>query len=201
MNDHHPSQDLLNAMDRDPPSVAIDRLEAIRQQAATARDLDAQISDLEQRLKELDEQRETILKERLPEMLDAIGMREFVLERSGNMPAVKLKLSAFYSAGISAKWPIEKRKAAYTWLDANGHGDLIKTEVAVPFQRESRGQALMLKEKLEEGGYSVEVEEAVHARTLTAWLKEMVESGHDLPPLDVIGGFIGRVVKMEEIDD
>jgi len=39
----------------------------------------------------------------------------------------------------------------------------------------------------------------VHWMTLTSWLKELHQSGDTLPPLDIIGGTMGRAVKITNL--
>lgn len=172
-----------------------DRLAELKTMAATVRDLQAEKADLEQRLKDTNKSLDDYYYTKLPELMDAAGVPSIVIEAEGNHPRFEATVKPYYKASISAEWPPEQRKAAYDWLDANGHGSLIKTVVAVQFGREDRPKALALQAALQERGHEPVIEEAVHHATLTSWLKTQAENQEELPPLDLIGGRIGRECK------
>ena len=153
---------------------------------------------LEERLKATNIALEAQYYRELPDLMDAAGIALVELPPEGNYPAVVAKAGPFYRANIAADWPPEKRAAAFKWLDDNGHGDLIKTTVSVPFSRDQRDEAKELKEKLEAEGLPTVVGESIPWATLTAWLKEMVEkhSATDLP-LETLGATVGRVVTIK----
>jgi hypothetical protein len=133
---------------------------------------------------------------RLPDLMGELGINVVSLEADGNVPAVEAKAAPFYAANIAVGWPEEKRRAAFDWLDGNGHGDLIKTEVTVSFRREDRDEAVKFLKVAKDYGRP-EIKEAVHHGTLTAWLREQVEDQHYIPPLDVLGGTVARSVKLK----
>lgn len=182
---------------RDAPRAAPsgDRLIELKTMAATVRDLQQEKANLEERLKETNKALDDYYYVKLPELMDAAGVPSITIEAEGNYPAFTATVRPYYKASISADWPPEQRKAAFDWLDANGHGSLIKTEVSVPFVREDRPKALALAAALRERGHTPVIEEAVHHATLTSWLKAQVEDNEPLPPLDLIGGKIGRECK------
>ena len=176
-----------------------DILTRIRETAGNARDLEKEITDLEERIKHKKQTLNTIYHHELPDLMFEAGVDEVGLPAEGNLPSMVAKLGPYYAANIAAGWGEEKRDAAFNWLDTNGHGDLIKTQVTISLPREARAQAAKLIKQLE--AYHPEVKQSVHPGTLTAWLREQVESGEDLPPLDVIGGTVGQVVKLKERKD
>lgn len=162
-----------------------------------ARELQVQKEDAERLLESLNTALNQVLTKDLPDAMQEAGIRKTTLEAQGNYPAVEIELKPFYQANIPVSWPEEKRKAAFNWLQENGHGDLIKTEVSVPFAREDRDGALELSETLHSAGHNVSVKENVHAQTLTAFLREQVEQHGITPPLDIIGGVVGRIAKIK----
>lgn len=196
-----PSPDLLAAMGEDPHAPRSDKLDALRDKATEARDLNSEISDLTARLEDAAGKMTNLLTVKLPEMMDAAGVPGIDLDASGNLPAMSIKLVPFINAGISAKWPDEKKSAAFRYLTEAGHGDLIKTTITVSFPRESREEALVISKMLVKAGVSPEVKESVSSQTLTSWLKEMIEEGQRPSDADLekIGGYIGRTVKMKEL--
>lgn len=176
-----------------------DQLAAARALAAQARDLSREISDLEERTKKKSSQLNVIVKETLPDLMDQAGITKLELRPEGNEPGWSFKLGPFFSAGIAAGWPEERKREAYEYLTSIGAGDLIKTFVTLSFAKEDRDVAVRLAAELRERGMDIEVDESVHTSTLKAWLKETVEGGHDMPQLDKIGGFVGRQVTMKKV--
>jgi hypothetical protein len=194
-----PSEDLLRAIAASPSQIPADKLDALRAMAAELRAVELEISDLESRVGELKSRRSDIITSDMVELFDAARVPAIELAAEGNFPAKRYEIRPYYAAGISAKWPEEKRRAAYSWLEANGAGDLIKTHIEISFPREDRKRALDFLAGVRKMGIDAEVSESVHTQTLTAWLRETVEGGGDVPPLDVIGGSIGRTVKIVPI--
>ena len=191
-----PSPDLAEAIAatrEDPPAASLDD---IRSRAVEARDLELEIENLESRLKDLKSRRMVLVRQEIPEMMDSVGMSELKLVEEGNLPALRLKLYTEYKASIPESWDQEKRRAAFNWLDDHGAGDLILTGVTVDFTRDDRAAALRLRDELSKS-YVVGLDEKVHWKTLSAWLKEYIETNDEAVPLDVIGGYVTRTVKVE----
>jgi len=181
------------------PSIPADRLEVLRDLVAETRDLEQRKSQLEEELKAINKSltgEGGMYFKRLPDLMGELGIATVSLDADGNVPAVEAKAGPYYAANIAVGWPPEKRKEAFNWLDQNGHGDLIKTEVTVQFRRDERDEAVKFLELARQYG-SAEVKEAVHHGTLTAWLKEQVEDHHYIPPLDILGGTVARSVKLK----
>lgn len=177
--------------------VPEDSLLKLRELAKAARTLELEIANLEERLKEHNIKLYDLTTKTLPDLMAELRIPSITIDAEGNEPAYELKAVPFYRANIAAEWPPEKKAAAFAWLDENGHGDLIKTTVGVPFAREDRAKAKKLADKLSKD-YGVTLTENVHFMTLTAWLKEQVEDKQFIPPLDTIGGQVGRIVKIKE---
>lgn len=190
---------IATAIKADVSMTLPDKLDALRGAATRVRDLDAEIKDVEQRLSDLKRDRSELLTKTLPDLMDLAGVPGIDLEAAGNMPAINLKMVPYYSANIAASWPPERRDAAFKWLDDSGNGDLIKTTIVVEFDREDRAGAIAAALKIKTFGLEPQVRETVSAQTLSAWLRECYEEGGDLPPLDVIGGSVGRTVKIKEV--
>lgn len=195
-----PSESLAAAIQKSTPAVDPDGAANLRNAVRKARGIQQDIEDLETQLSQKKSDLNVLFRDELPDLMDKIGARLIELEGEGNQPAFVAKLVPYYYANISADWPEEKRRAAFDWLEKNGHGDLIKTNVAVPFKREERKKALELVEKLrKELSLSPTVKEEVHFMTMKAWLREQIENENTLPPLELIGGDIGRVVEIKPV--
>jgi hypothetical protein len=127
--------------------------------------------------------------------MDKAGIPNVTIDDGHSVYTVSVKTS--YNANIAATWDNERRKAAFDWLDRNGHGSLIKTEVVTNFPRDERDEVANFIGYLDREGHSYLKREGVHAGTLSSWLREMITSGRT-PPLDVIGGYVERVAKIKE---
>jgi hypothetical protein len=174
----------------------VDKLTALRERAEAARVLELEINDLEQKLKERKAELLMLCRNELPDLMNELGMDRIGLPANGNFPGVDAVLKPFYRANIPVGWPLDKRLLAFDWLEKHQAGDLIKTQVEIAFPREEYKVAKQLAKKLVKEGFKPKVDQRVSHMTLTAWLQEQVERG-DIPPLDVIGGEIGRVVVLE----
>jgi hypothetical protein len=199
-NNSAPSDELLLVVGAEPMVVAADKLDTIRDECRRLRDDELEIQDLTDQLTRATARRTARLRETLPELMDQAGVPGMNLAAEGNKPAFQISVEPFYSASIAADWPEEKRRAAFDWLDQNGCGDLVKTAVVARFGREDRSRALDVVAAMRAAGVAdLEVGEAVHAATLTKWLRERHQASLLLPALDVVGGFIGRVAKIRPV--
>ncbi len=199
---------LLRAIADEPQRAAPDRLDQLRDECRRVRDDDAELADLVARIEEIKSRRTMRLRETIPDLMDQCGVPSISLAAEGNLPAVEIAIRPHYSANIAAPlgpknkkgWPEEKRQAAFAWLDQNGAGDLIKTTVEIFFPRDRRASAVKFVDDLKVQGLDVEVSEAVASQTLTKWLGETHRAGGALPPLDLIGGFVGRIAAIVPAD-
>lgn len=196
-----PSAALAAAIAGSKPAVDEDATTRLREAVKKARQIQQGIEDLETQLAAQKADLNRMFRDELPDLMDKIGTRMMELEGEGNQPPFIAKLVPYYYANIAADWPEEKRKAAFGWLEANGHGDLIKTNVTVPFRREDRKKAIAFTAGLQKKGVVSIVKEEVHFMTMKAWLKEQIEEKKTMPPLDLIGGDVGRVVEIKPVKE
>jgi hypothetical protein len=175
-----------------------ERMAHARGAAASLRDLQLVIADLEQRLKEAQSQLRTLQFETLPAILDNLGVDRIGLPAQNNLPACDLILTPFYKAAIRADWPPEKRAAAFAALTALGHEDLIKTEIDVALPRGQHQLAEQIAERIRDFGVEPQISEAVHHGTLTAWLTARLEAHMTVPDLETIGATVGRIARLKE---
>jgi hypothetical protein len=150
-------------------------------------DLDDRIKDVEAHLKILKEQARDIAEKQLPDAMAEVGMAKFTLT-DGSEVTVK----PYYSAKISD----EKREECFTWLHDHGHEALIKDEVVLTFNRGEHEKAEEFKAQLEEQGLEYSGKMGVHPQTLTAFVKEQVESGAEFP-LELFNVYIGQIAKIK----
>lgn len=178
-------------------------LTALREGVAKFRDLQAAKSDLEERLKAVNIEINELEFGKLVDLMDAARVPSITIEAEGNLPQMRVEIKPYYHANISADWPEEKRRAAFGFLDKDGSGDLIKTEVTTAFARDQREAALKYLDKLREEGMNASAKEAVAWNTLTAWVKEQIEKkNRTFTPeeLEALGAKVGRVAKIKPLD-
>jgi hypothetical protein len=132
-----PNEAVLQAAAARPYQPEPPSLDGLRNLASRARSLEQEKADLEERLKATNKELNELYFRTLPDVMDEAGVGSIALPADGNNPPVELKAQPYYAANIAAGWPPERRQAAFDWLDQHGHGDLIKTEVTVRFDRGS----------------------------------------------------------------
>ena len=150
-------------------------------------ELEEDIKYREALLKSLKEQARNIAEMQLPEAMAEVGMAKFTLT-DGSEVTVK----PYYGAKISD----EKREECFGWLHDNGHEALIKDEVTLTFNRGEHEKAEEFKAALEEQGMEYSGKMGVHPQTLTAFVREQVESGADFP-LELFNVYIGQIAKIK----
>lgn len=159
----------------------------ISELAAAYTDLDEEIKDAETHLKILKERARQIAEVQLPNAMAEIGVAKFTLT-DGSEVSVK----PFYSAKISE----DKREECFTWLQDHGHEALIKEEVVLTFNRGEHEKAEEFKTQLDQQGMEYSGKMGVHSQTLTAFVKEQVESGAEFP-LELFNVYIGQIAKIK----
>ncbi len=87
---------------------------------------------------------------------------------------------------VYASIPADQTTAAFEWLNKNGHGGLIKTEVKTLYGKGERKLAEKLAIQLCNKGLNTTFNESVHPQTLKAFLKEQIREGKKCP-LDLFG--------------
>ena len=125
----------------------------------------------------------------IPEAMDELGLR--TVQTSDGLV---VKVVETVNAAISR----DREKLAFDWLDQNGYGSLVKTQVLARFGRgEDRG-AEEAEEALRAITDDVERKKSVHAMTLKKFVKDALAEGVDFP-LDLFGVFTRRQAKVERL--
>jgi hypothetical protein len=150
-------------------------------------DKEEQVKEAEARLKILKEQSRDLAERQLPDAMAEVGMAKFVLT-DGSEVTVK----PYYSAKIGE----DKRDECFNWLQDHGHEALIKDEVSVTFNKGEHERAEEFKTQLEQQGIEYNGKMGVHPQTLTAFVREQVESGAEFP-LELFNVYIGQIAKVK----
>lgn len=122
---------------------------------------------------------------------------KLIPDAMGGLKQIKTQSGATVSVKeiIRASLPKDTKPAAIEWLEEHGHGGLIKTEVSVSLSREERELAPKAIEALKAQGFAAEVNADVHPMTLSAWAREQLEQGAELPA-ELISIFQGKTVEV-----
>ena len=150
-------------------------------------DRDEQVKEAEAHLKILKEQARDVAERLLPEAMAEVGMVKFVLT-DGSEVTVK----PYYSAKIGD----DKRDECFNWLQDHGHEALIKDEVSITFNKGEHERAEEFKSQLAQQGIEYNGKMGVHSQTLTAFVREQVESGAEFP-LELFNVYIGQIAKVK----
>lgn len=148
--------------------------------------LDDDIQKAELMVTVLKEKQREISQEKLPDAMEAAGMKEFTLTDGS-----KIKVSDQRQTSIKG----DKKPEALVWLNDNGHGSIIKHNVTCTFGRGEDDEAKKLTEVLESEGFEYNDVEDVHYQTLQAWGRKQVEEGVE-PPADLFNTFDVTIAKI-----
>ena len=172
----------LFEQEADALKVGDSQLSGISALARRAKQLEKQIDDHEDTLKELKAQFRKVTEEALPEALAELGMTSFRMDDGSS-----IDIKPFYSASITEA----RRAEAFQWLRDHGFDDIIKNTVSVRFGRGEDELCVRLLNLLGQQGYPADQSEKIEPQTLKAWVKERVERGEEFPT-ELFGAYIGK---------
>lgn len=150
-----------------------DRLSDLGVLAGALENWDHIVADLEQQLENAKSHRDEIAQEKIPELMEEIGMEEFKMA-SGRKIKVRQRVFASFHDG--------QKGEALAWLDSHGHGGLVKGEVVMPYLKGqdtiAEQAANLLRQTFQ---FPVTKDRTVHHQTLSAWAKRQLEKGEAIP--------------------
>ena len=154
-------------------------IHSLADQVERLENVDSNIEDIENKLKELKKKRDHISGEVIPTMMAEMGFAELKLHDGSH-----LKVSTSYKAHISEA----NKEQAYNWLRENGLGDIIKNEISVSFGRNEDNKAADYAALAEERGFQPTQKLKVEPMTLKALVRERIEAGKEMPT-EIFGVF------------
>ena len=102
-------------------------------------------------------------------------------------------IKPFYTGTITK----EKQEAAFEWLRDNGYDDIIKNQVVVKFGRAEDDKASSVQQELANQALDVDRNVKVEPMTLKGFIREMIESGKELP-METFGVFVGHKINIKK---
>jgi hypothetical protein len=123
----------------------------------------------------------------LPELMAEMGLSMIKLEDGSTV-----EVRRTYASNIND----ERRERAHAWLIEHGFGGLIKTRLEMSFGRGQEAEAAAAAQQIEkELGIAPVVEQGIHSATLSAFVKEQIEAGNNIPR-DLFGVFEIKKAKL-----
>lgn len=151
------------------------------------------IDEIEMRELELDQMKKelrSIQTETLPHMMQQAGSSTFT-----TLDGYELVKGLAYEGSLP-KEP-QKRAEAITYLEQRGAGDLVKSNVVIPFTKAELKEAMKLLVQLRQRGLHPNLVADVHHMTLKAWARGEMEDGREVNG-EKIGLWIGDFVSISK---
>ena len=145
------------------------------------RKVEKEIEDVEEHLKHLKSKKHTLSTERIPELMDEMGMER--LDVDG--------VTVLRKMVIHASIPVSRKEEAFAWLRENNLDDIIKNDVTCSFGKGEDNVAGDVVGLLQERGFDPKTKTHVHPSTLKAFVKERITDGKPID-LDLFGAYINN---------
>jgi excinuclease UvrABC nuclease subunit len=170
-------------------------------------DLQETIEHHEKLAEEASKEYNKIRMEDLPELMENEGFEIGSVVKLKNGKTLKMK--DYFSASIPSDTSIKSQKdaeqreelidrktACFNWLVENNLASIIKNEIIVKLKKGENEVAKEIIDEMNERGVECSQEEKVHASTLKATLKEVIESGKQVP-FDTFNISSGAIVEIK----
>jgi len=165
-------------------------------------DLETRIKDVKQFLKDLEEKRSLIESVSLPNAMDALQ-----IPMVGLPDGRVCRVNAVIKANLPSKTAVDKARgdageelrarleAGLAWLRSNDAEGMIKNQVVADMGKGEDEKAYQLLNLASELNVACSRHETVHPQTLSAFVREKIEAGEDIP-MDTFAVYTGRIAKI-----
>ena len=165
---------------------SVNDAKSLSDQVVKLKQLEDELVEKEEELKELKRHIELVSGEVIPTMMQEMNISTLKLADGSSV-----EVKPVYGASIT----VANKEAAYTWLRENGLGDLIKNEITVSFGRNEDNKASEYANLAKGQGYEPVQKLKVEPMTLKALVRERLESGQEMPS-DLFNVFAGNRTKV-----
>jgi hypothetical protein len=156
-----------------------------------------EISSTEENLKRLKAEKQRLVVEVIPQLMDEGSMIELkVKDPITGEPVAKIGLRPFVSASIPKDE--EGREKAFGWLRDNDLGHIIKNDLTLSFGLGEDNVAGSVKADLENKGFVPEQKTNVNPQTLKKELRLHVEAGKDIQSIP-FNAYVARTAVITSI--
>lgn len=186
--------------------VSAETMEQIFDLVSKMQLLGARIEKGKELLKELNEDYDKISKVDLPELMSSAQLKEIPVPGGGNLvikPIIKASLPT--KAGIDKARGEKKEELAarldegLTWLRDNGAEGMIKQIFAADLGKDNEEVAQVFQKIATEYAVAADVSESVHSQTLSAYVREQIQSENGKPiPMDTFAVFSGSQAEVKQ---
>lgn len=164
-----------------------DRLKRVSELAEKQIALEDEVAAIEEALEAKKKQLFDVANYDLPNAMTEVGIKEFKL-----VDGQKVTVKPYYAAKIDD----DNRQSCHNWLEEHGHADIIKHQIGINFGKGESEESAQVISFLKEHGFSYTDKEGVHYQTLTAFVREMIETGREFPQ-ELFRVHIGQVSKIK----
>jgi hypothetical protein len=142
-----------------------EKLSRLAELAREQRRIEGLIEDLKVQAEQARADLSAVSEKHIPELMTEIGISEFKLSNG-----LKVSIKPYYSGKITDD-------KAYVWLEENGYGDLVKSELIIKSRRTDKDILHPVYDLLAQMDIDFTEKEGVHYMTLSAFLKEAITTG------------------------
>lgn len=167
-----------------------DQLRVLATLAEQQRELEVQITKLQEEIEKKEAALKTISEGDLPRIMDELQLQEFST-RSGLKITVKEKIRAQISK--------DRNPQAIAWLDEHGFENLVKRQFIIQFNRQDTAWANKFEGDLKKRKRQLDVvrKQDVHSSTLVSFVTERLTEGDTDFPQELFGVHRQRYTKVE----
>ena len=178
---------------------ASNELGAIADMAQRMFDLENEINQTEDLLKQKKQNLKMLAEQDLPDLMQELNIKNFTLSNGAKVEVKDVIQASVPSQGAIDRIKDEDEKEAmrilqqqcFDWLRDNGLGDLIKSNVEVQFGRNEDDKCNAFTEELREKKLYYKRAVGVHPASLNATLRERLSEGKDVP-VEMFRVYMGR---------
>ncbi len=151
--------------------------------------VEAEIAEFEEKLKQLQEQKQYIVMETIPNIMKEVGVESAKLGDGRKITVaetVSVRLPSTTQIGKAktkdeALELMQRKDTGLDWLRNHGGGSIIKNELTVNIGKSQDNLASQVKSLCDDLGLSYTEDETVHPSSLRAFLTESLNNGEDVP--------------------
>jgi len=180
-------EDNAQYLDYVQPLAASEALARLTQLASEQAKAEAEVARIEAELQAAKDALKVISETSVPELMDELGMTSF---KTASGLTVDIKET------IRASIPKNKQPLAFNWLREHGNAALIRRVISLPFGKGEDERAQEVMDILAQEGLHPDDVLSVHPSTLSAFVKEKLEKGEEIPT-ELFGVFRQRVSKVK----
>ena len=167
-------------------------------------DLEREIDNLENLLKEKKQSLTKLAEQDLPDLMQELNVKEFTLNNGAKCEIQDITSGSIPSASAITRAKTEEDKnelevrqqQCFEWLRNTGNGSLIKSNVEVQFGKNEDKECNEFTEELRKRNMFYRRAVGVHPGSLNSMLRERLSDGKDVPS-DLFKLYVGRKAKLK----